>query len=157
MNQEKYIETPELIIKENIMKWQGMIIQLSNVSCISMSSLVLLAFPKLAIGIFLLGLVVYEMFSPIVGVAMIGGSIAWLVIWYLKNEERKNTKNLNIMLNSGTSLCIQIKDLEFLKRVLNVLEEIIIKGGVEGNKILINISDSSIGGDLKMLNDVKLK
>lgn len=154
MGKEKSIETPELFIKGNIMKWTGTMIQMSNVSYISMASLALEPFRKGIIWVILFGIIGYSIY-PLIGIALIVGGIGYVIWWYVENENRKNTKNLNIMLNSGTNLCIQIKDLKFLEKVIAVLEEIIIRGGIgKENNISINISDSQFEGPTSILNDL---
>ncbi len=57
---EKSIETPELLIKGNIMCWEGTMVQLSNISCISTMPLEQLEFPKYALLLLLGGFIVLE-------------------------------------------------------------------------------------------------
>lgn len=131
-------------------------VQLSNVSSISMANLTLQPFPKLSILLILVALIGITI-NPLIGVGLLAIGILWIMVWQADNEERRNTKNLNLMLNSGTNLCIQIKDLKFLERVLGVLEQILINGGVvEQNNISINIQNSTFEGNAQVLNDLSI-
>ena len=56
MKKEKIIETPELLVRGNIMKWKGTTIQLSNVSYVSTSHLDLIDFPIISIFIIIIGI-----------------------------------------------------------------------------------------------------
>ena len=127
---EKSIETPELLIKGNIISWEGTMIQLSNVSCISTSPLELMEFPKLAL-LFLLG-----------------GLMSFRI-----NEKRKSDTILNILMNSGNSLCFLVNNKKFLNEILEILKQIIIEGGVGKQNVSINLKGCKITGNAKVLND----
>lgn len=149
---EKSIETPELLIKGNIMSWEGTMIQLSNVSCISTSPLELMEFPKYALLFLLGGLVLFRgnVFLGLV-LLVIGG--AWIYYWYATNEKRKLDTILNVIMNSGNSLCFIVSDKKFLKKILEILKQIIIEGGVGKQKVSINLKGCKITGNARVLND----
>jgi len=151
---EKNIETPELTIKGNIIRWPGMMIQLSNVSSVSTTSLELQPFPVLALILLFIGLISFTT-NLLLGIVVMAAGIVWIAMWWSSNEERKTTRNLNLMLNSGLNICIRIKDLKFLERVLGVLEQILINGGIgDKNNISINIQNSRFEGNAQVLNDL---
>lgn len=74
MKKEKSIETPELLIKGNIMSWEGMMIQLSNVSCISTAPLELMGFPIGSIVLLFIGIFILEYNAALGMVLVIGGA-----------------------------------------------------------------------------------
>lgn len=89
-SKQMVIETPQLVVKGNIMTWQGTMIQLSNVSCISTRPLTQTVFPvysivPLCVGVFLLE--DYLMASII----FFGIGAALIYKWYITNRERKKT------------------------------------------------------------------
>ena len=152
MEKEKMIETPELTIKGNVIQLPDMLIQLSNVSSISMSNLALKPTPIVPLLLILAAVLFFTVNREVSIIMMIIGG-CWIIIWLLENLERSKARNLNIILNSGTILCIQIKDIEFLKKVFNVLKKILIHGGIEKG-VYINIKNSTIKGEV--LNDAKI-
>lgn len=152
-SQQMVIDTPQLFLKGNIMCWDGMMIQLSNVSCISTMPLAQAAFPLPAIVIILLGLFAFK-YSAVAALVLICGGGFWIYSWYRTNVERKKNTILNIVLNSGNQLQIIINNKDFLNKVLKVLEHIIIDGGVGNKKVAINIEGCQITGNASVLNDV---
>lgn len=154
-SQQQVIDTPGILIKGNIMCWEGTMIQLSNVSCISTSSLMQMVFPINSIILFIIGLLA-SMFSLIVCIVFLGLGVACIYKWYKTNEERKKRRILNIVMNSGNSLKFVINNKEFLNKVLKVLEQIIIDGGVGKQNVAINIQGCEFSGNAKVLNDLNL-
>lgn len=154
-SQQTVIETPQLLIKGNIMSWYATMIQLSNVSCISTSSLGQTMFPINCVVLFLIGLLMLA-FNALVSMIFLGLGVAYIYKWYKDNEERKKRTILNIVMNSGNNLQFVFNDREFLDRVLNVLEQIIIEGGVGKQNVAINIQGCEITGNAKVLNDLNL-
>ena len=155
MQKEKSIETAQLLIKGNIISCDGMLIQLSNISCISTIALEQLAFPALSIVILLLGFFMLTQ-KVIVGILLLMVGAAWIYGGYYINNQRKLKKILNIVMNSGNSLQFLFTNQSFLVKVLHVLEQIIINGGVGKQNVVINIHGNTISGNANMLNDLKL-
>lgn len=116
-SQQLVIDTPRLWVKGNIMCWDGTMIQLSNVSCISTTPLVQIAFPLFSIVFLLLGLLSLG-YNLIVGIILLGVGGVWIYNWYKTNEERKKDTILNIVMNSGNSLQFVINNKNFLDKVL---------------------------------------
>ena len=77
-------------------------------------------------------------------------------VWYSINEVRKSQTILNICMNSGNNLCILFSNGSFLKDVLNVLEEIIIDGGVGEQNVDINIHNCKISGNAHVLDNLNI-
>ena len=155
MEKEKSIETAQLLIKGNIISCDGMLIQLCNISCISTIALEQLAFPALSIVILLFGLFMLTQ-KVIVGILLLMIGAAWIYGWYYINNQRKLKKILNIVMNSGNSLQFIFTNQSFLVKVLHVLEQIIINGGVGKQNVVINVHGNTITGNANMLNDLKL-
>lgn len=155
LKKEKSIETPELKVKGNIMSWDGMMIQLSNVSSVSTAPLDQLAFPVLSVLLIFAGIVwlKQELFLGVL-LLMFGG--AWIYGWYYINNKRKLNTILSIVMNSGSNLQFVISNKSFLDKVLQVLELIIIEGDIGKQNITINIKGNTISGNAKVLNDLNM-
>lgn len=150
------IDTPRLLVKGNIMCWDGTMIQLSNVSCISTTPLVQAAFPLFSIALLLLGILLFK-YNWMMSIILLGAGCVWIYNWYRINEERKKNTILNIVMNSGNCLQFMINNKNFLDKVLKVLEEIIIDGGVGKQDVSINIKGCQITGNARVLNDFNLR
>ena len=87
MEKEKSIETKQLMIKGNIMSWEEMMIQLSNVSCVSVSELNTIRFPLLALVFVIVGIALIQA-EPTLGIAGLGVGLGWIVWWANANEKR---------------------------------------------------------------------
>lgn len=59
-------------------------------------------------------------------------------------------------MNSGNNLQFIFYDKDFLDKVLDVLEKIIIEGGLGNQYLAINIERCKFGANTKVLNDLKL-
>lgn len=155
LKKEKSIETPELKVKGNIMSWDGMMIQLSNVSSVSTAPLDQLAFPMLSVLLIFVGIVglKQELFFGVL-LLVLGG--AWIYGWYYINNKRKLNTILSIVMNSGSNLQFVISNKNFLDKVLQVLELIIIEGDIGKQNITINIKGNTISGNAKVLNDLNM-
>ena len=155
LKKEKSIETPELKVKGNIMSWDGIMIQLSNVSSVSTAPLDQLAFPMLSVLLIFVGIVglKQELFFGVL-LLVLGG--AWIYGWYYINNKRKLNTILSIVMNSGSNLQFVISNKSFLDKVLQVLELIIIEGDIGKQNITINIKGNTISGNAKVLNDLNM-
>ena len=155
MKNEKTINTPQLAITGNIMAWNDSVIQLSSISSISTVPLALTPFPMWTLLLFLGGLASF-MTSLIVAIVCIVIGVIVIISWYQKNEEIKLQKNLIILMNSGNTFSFLFKDKTFLNQVFGVLSTIIAENGKEERHVKINISNSTISGNAKILNDIVL-
>jgi len=152
----KSIKTRELLIKGNIMSWEGTMIQLSNVSCISTSPLEKVEFPILSILILAVAFF-YLKNKSIIGVIFLAVGLAWIYYgWYRINEKRKLETILSVSMNSGMNLRFLFSNGVFLDDVLQVLEEIIIEGDIGEQNVSINIQGCEISGNASLLNNFKL-
>lgn len=87
---QRVIETPRLVVKGNIMTWQGTMIQLSNVSCISTRPLAQTLFPMYSIALLAIGIFLLEV-QLIASIVFFGIGGALIYKWYSTNRERKKT------------------------------------------------------------------
>lgn len=148
------IETPLLFVKGNTMSWRETMILLSNVSCISAEPLAPKIFPKLSIDFLLIGLLFSLLRSG--GFIFLAIGLAWIFIWCITNEKRKEITVLNIVMNSGSNLQFVVNNRDFLEKVLNVLEQIIIDGGVGKQYVAIDIQGCKITGNAEVLKDLNI-
>lgn len=95
-------------------------------------------------------------FNVMAGISSFGAGLLWVGIWYKNREEMKNKTLLTLAMNSGMQLPIVISDLNFLDKVLRVLEAVMKQGSIGTQNITISISNSQIGGNAKILNDMNL-
>lgn len=147
----KTINTEFLSINGNAMLCNDLLIQISNISLISISPVALSDFPWKFLIVLALGL---YLFRTLILAVLIIGAIIILVLyfWHSKNEEYKQQAILTIQLDSGYEWCIRFEDKEFLKHVFDVLKNVIED---DNNKqVYINIKNSQISDDASVLNDL---
>lgn len=153
--EEKCIKTEELNITGNVMTWKGTMIQLANISYITSTAVGLMDFPFLSVGMLLLGVLLGKRNGGIALLLILAG-IGWIYYWYQENEKRKKLIVLTVIMNSGNKLQFLFNDKNFLNKVMDVLQKIIIDGGVGRQDVSINISDCAIGGNARVLSDLDI-
>lgn len=120
---EKKIKTTNLSITGNLLRWEDVVIQISNISIISSSD-----FQKTPFSIWnILLLIAGVAFLPIiwyVGLLCLAFGAFLIWAWYTETERTKNYKYLNIQLNSGRLFSLLFEDKTFLTQVLNVFATI---------------------------------
>lgn len=154
-NNTKSIETDQLTVKGNIMTWENTVIQLSNVSCIATYPLAKIPFPVWSLVLAVVGLLALKA-NLLLALGILLACSFWIAIWANRNENNKLKTYLNIVMNSGNTLSILFYDKEFMEKVLEVLELIIVDGGVGRANINIDIKGNSFSGNAKVLNDLNL-
>lgn len=154
-NDNREIRTEYLKIHGNCMEFKDIIIQLSNVSLVSINEIAPAKYPQWAfvsivIGILLLCLQI----SAFVLIGTCGILLGGIVIFirYNENEQAKQKSKLVIMTNSGISFSIIFNQQEFLKKVVGVLNEIISNPGHLAD-VTINIQDNTFTGDASIIRD----
>ncbi len=152
MKKQNRIYTPQLAIAGNIMSWQNSVIQLSNISSISTVPFELQAFPVWVLLAFLIGMGLFIV-SWIMALLVLAVGIVVVGIWYQKNEELKRQRNLVIQMNSGITFNFVFRDLNFLDYVFKVLSTIIAEDNTDVKNIKINIQNSTISDNAKILPD----
>lgn len=155
MKQEKTIDTPQLLITGNIMVWKDSMLQLSNISSVSAVALQPVPFPLWTLLVFLLGLFMFSV-KVILAIAMIIIAVFFIFLWAKNNSDISKQKKLIIRMNSGTVCSFLFNDKKFLDQVFNVLGAIISEAGKEERNIKIDINNSTISGNAKILNDMNV-
>ena len=140
---EKTVKTEKLLIQGHLLRWEDVVIQISNISLITSSDVITAQFPTWAgimavVGLALLGLVWY------LGLILIAIAGFAIFSWYSSVQEAKNRKYLNILLNSGQTYSIMFQSKHFLNDVLQVFANIFEEGSAGGTNYYINIKDSKI-------------
>ena len=153
---EKCIRTMKLNIMGNMMTWQGMLVQLSNVSYITTDELEAIAFPWISIMIIFVGFI-FAMISFLFTIVAIALGVGLIYLWYKQEQKRKSSARLTLCMNSGDKLALVFLDRSFLTKVMHVLEKIILEGGIGNNEITIDLSGAQFHGDASVLNDLGIK
>lgn len=163
MEDGRYIETSEFLIKGNLICWDGMMVQLSNISCISLSALNSPKFPTEIFQLLFYGIISFVFSSVFESQFLFWLFIVFLIIifcllleWKSSYDEKDSMMNLILNLNSGCNLQFTFKDQQFLKNVIEILQEILLIGDIGKKVIYINISNNEITGDIDFLNSSNL-
>ena len=98
---EKVIETDELQVRGHLLRWKDVVIQISNISQISVGNYPRPPFPLWTIAAILIGLcfLPYNKFIGMIGLLV---GIAVIAMWYESWWDKKDYKFLRLYLNSGT-------------------------------------------------------
>lgn len=147
------IETDFLKVRGNLIIWENTMIQISNISMISTDNILGEPLPLWAAAVAVLGVLCF-MVNPIIAVGMIviGGAV--LFSWSKKDQERKQSKMLTFMLNSGNRFSLVFRNQEFLQKVSSVLTELLAEEKVNTN-IMFNIKNSTISNSTLIGKDEK--
>lgn len=130
-------------IEGNLIKWNGSMIQISNVSMISTAPLQFKRFPRWSIIMFLIGLIAMGK-NALVGLLIMAIAILAIVEWKMTNDKRAQYRYLQIYLNSGRQFSIKVYTAEFLNRIMGVLENILVNKENQGHNITIDLKNSEI-------------
>lgn len=155
MKKEKTISTPELLVYGNIMSWNESMIQLSNISSISTVKVKTDPFPLWTLLFFVIGIFAFK-FLWLFAIPFIAISVLYIFSWYTKYETLKEQRNLVILMNSGITINFIFEDQDFLKKVFSVIKSIISQEEKNEATIKINIFNSTISGNAKILNDLSV-
>lgn len=117
---EEEILTNQFVIKNNILKFDHLTIQLSNISSIYAGTKPM-KLPKIAIAIFVLSiwLIRFELFRWL---AMVSIGLSAFYIYTIYQRYQENKEFLIFQLNSGENYNIYFQDIEFLHKVRNAVE-----------------------------------
>lgn len=152
-NDKKELNLENFKITGDIIKWNGSIIKIGNISYITNDKFELPAFPKLAVGLILLGMVL-RYFNTAAFLGSVVAGIVWIFLWFYERENLKNKMLLTLAMNAGTKILIVFQDKDFLNKVLNVLEEVMKVGNIGEQNIIVSIKDCDIHGNAKILTDM---
>lgn len=158
MKKEKNIKTDFLKIHGNCLEIRDTCIQLSNISLFSTTDIAPDSFPKLSILMAIIGMLLLKG-QTVIGLLLLAASGIWVYIWYSNVQETKELKRLSIVTNSGNIFPIIFNDQAFLKKVVEILTDIISTPNHAKN-ITINVKDNTFTGEsslIRELNDMSKK
>ncbi|MBQ6205721.1 MAG: hypothetical protein IJK52_01420 [Oscillospiraceae bacterium] len=147
----KVIETENLLIRGHLLRCFNAVIQINNISLVSIENMPLPRFPSwtgilCALGVFLilLGNSNYE--DEIVGLGIMLLTVAAfaVIIWLAARNDVKERKYLNIRMNSGDAYYLTYRNQEFVKQVLQLLANIIETGTTPQTNFHINMKECEI-------------
>ena len=162
----KTVETDRLHIKGHLLKWDDVVIQISNISMITAAKLPFPRFPILVWIVASLGAGVtiaasslrssYYMYYYetaiyallILGVVLMGAAVIWVLRWLMDCFKVMGHKYLNILLSSGDTYALYIQDQNFLQQVLQVFSNIFESGTNAGTNYYIDVSGGTINGNV---------
>ncbi len=144
--QEKTIETANLFVKNNLMCFGEVRLQIANIASIA-DGKEYVSFPTGAIYALVAGALLYmigkqsEMFS-IIGLVLGLWGAALIVAYIIQKNKGKSF--LIITMNSGQTYKLEVYSDTVLDRILDVLETIIMNGGAENKIINIDLQNAKI-------------
>lgn len=139
------INTPKLVVKDNVIAFTDYFIQISNISEASISPIPAVPYPIIAIVLLLIGVILTLMgignsiVAVIMGVLMLVIGAIPIYKVYQKNKNRGEVLILD--LNSGKKFYFKCYNRDFLREVLNVLKSCVNK---EVKSITVDFSNSVI-------------
>lgn len=144
-SKSKVIETQNLRIHGQLLRWSDTAIQISNIAMVSTAELPLPAFPVWAV-LFVIGGVI------VLGDRQLGGGglifiaigVALGYFWYRKYKKVKDMRYLHIFLNSGYTYSFLFTNQDFMSQVLQVFANIFESGMKSDTNILINAQGNEI-------------
>ncbi len=161
MNKEKAFYTSNFKIENNIISFNDVLLQISNISSVSIEPIPKKNFNMWFIIIFVLGLFGATQIDKdikVIGIFLIIIAVVY-VSWFLWENYGNDAKYLNIFLNSGILYYIICEDEIFLQSVIEVIEYCInhhyIKNiQIDFNKCRLYNSPITVGNDKEVINTV---
>ncbi|WP_329799951.1 DUF6232 family protein [Enterococcus faecalis] len=117
---EEEIETNHFIIKDNILRFDHLTLQLSNISRIYAGTK-RMRIPVMAISIFVLAFGTIR-FEGLRWISLIIMGLTGLYIYMVYQRHQSNKEYLIFQLNSGDNYSLYFQDAEFLNKVRNAVE-----------------------------------
>ncbi|MEO2431760.1 DUF6232 family protein, partial [Enterococcus faecalis] len=117
---EEEIETNHFIIKDNILRFDHLTLQLSNISRIYAGTK-RMRIPVIAISIFVLAFGTIR-FEGLRWISLIIMGLTGLYIYMVYQRHQSNKEYLIFQLNSGDNYSLYFQDAEFLNKVRNAVE-----------------------------------
>ena len=102
----------------------------------------------------LLGLFITKT-NIIAGLVSLIIGIAWIYFWRKGSKQAKNSKNLNIVLNSGHIFIFIFHDKKFLEKVISVLSEILVTSEKKAEYIF-NIKNSTFNDNSSLVKNMEV-
>lgn len=115
-------------IKGNLVKCDRQIIQMSNITMITITDFAKVQFQYWTILVGLLGLYILKenfLENLLFGIMLLAVPVVAFIIWKKQTDQWEKRKKLNFVLNSGNTYTMVFSDLEFLDRVVAVFTNIL--------------------------------
>ena len=151
-SKEKIVQTKEIFLEGQLLKWENVIIPISNISLIAVSNVPVSQFPVWSAIMLLLGVILIKYLVQ-VGVILL--LVAGIIIfrWYKIWDTIKQHKYLIMVLNSGYSYSIYCTKESFLNDVLKVLTDVL-NNGIDSNvNYTINLYDCNIDNNSSVISN----
>lgn len=153
---DKTVETENLLVRGNQLQWDGVLIQISNISLITTSDMNSPVYPLWAAIVGILGLVlVFNSDTWFLGLLLILVAGAASYLWYTKLKVAQQSKYLNIQLNSGRMYSILFRDEAFLKKVFHVFSNIFDEGPSSEINYHIDMKNCHIDNNSSVVSTVQ--
>ena len=151
---ERTVETENLLIRGNLLQWEGVIIQISNISLLTTTDYNAPIFPLWTLLLILLG---FEILSDVtlLGIVLVLFSSFVIFRWYKNTQIAKKRRYLNVLLNSGHTYSILFHDHVFLANVFNVLSNILDDGVSPNTNYYIDMSNCTIANNSSVVSEIK--
>lgn len=150
-DKQKTIETDYLNVKGNLINWKGTIIQISNISKISINEVERKPFPIYALLLILLALLILNSL-PLIAVIFAFVGFFWVCYYFYKINKLAELKILSFKLNSGDRFGIVFNNQDFLNKVMSVLTEILSEDTKSSN-ITFDIKNNTYDFKDNVFND----
>lgn len=126
---DRTVQTKNLLVRGNLLYWEGVIIQISNISLLTTTNFNTPRFPSWTILLILVGTTVFSVPGTIIaGLLLLLVAVLAIYSWYKKVQDAKGKKYLTILLNSGYTYSILFNDHSFLSKVFHVFANILDEG-----------------------------
>ncbi|MBQ9348690.1 MAG: hypothetical protein IJT94_15370 [Oscillibacter sp.] len=164
----KAIVTDELIIQGNLLRWEGYVVQIANISSITKETLVVVKPPTIwerlsnwminHLGwlviicgciLALLGMAMLVDMNDggiilIFGLVIIAAGIFVLRRWGKRKPKIEKLRYLNILTNSGRTYCLQFETKQFRDLVFNFFSLLFLENDKSGNNYYIDNRNAEI-------------
>ena len=147
----KVILTDNLLIRGHLLRCFNAVIQISNISLVSIENMPLPRFPAwtgilCALGMFLMFFGNSTREDGIVGMGILLLIIGFFMViaWIVERHDVKEKKYLNIRMNSGDAYYLIYRNQEFINQVLQLLANIIETGTTPQTNFHINMRECEI-------------
>lgn len=134
----KELKLDNFKITGDIIKWNGSVIKIANISYVTNDKFELPAFPKLSVVLILFGLLLRS-FNTAAFAGCVAAGIAWILYWYFEKEDLKSKTLLTLSMNSGTAFQFCSLTKISLRRSSMCWEEVMKAGSIGHQNITVNI------------------
>lgn len=152
---QKMVKTKSLTIQGHLLKWENVVIQISNISLITSSDINAIKFPTWAAILSLLGIImIFSEFFAMLALLFLSMGIVGICTWVWYTQKLKKYKYLNIQLNSGNTYSILFENENFLKEVIQVFDNIFKEGSKSGTNYYIDLNGCTIDNNSSVVNSI---